>query len=153
MYRILPWSRGDLLQAVLDCQLSGLRLQGGGARRGEPSESELRRKLVAYLNDGIGFIELADGRPTRTFDTIVDAAGYIGTDSEAGWVYLTAEKVNSIIGTGRNAASLKRRLQDEGHLGKAKQGGFVVQRKIYAGGKGNENFAWVYAFSPALLEE
>ena len=62
---------------------------------------------MAYLANSREFVDLADGRPTRTFDTIVDTAGYIGTDSEAGWLYLNAEKVNSIIGTGRNAASLK----------------------------------------------
>ena len=151
-YRILPRSEKSLLQAILNCQLSGLRLQADTARRGEPSESELRRKLVAYLHAGSEFIDLADGRPSRTFDTIVDAGGYIGTDDEGGWLYLTSRKVSEVIGDGYNAVSLKRRLQEEGHLRKAKQGGFVVQRKIYSGGKGNENFAWVYAFSPALVE-
>jgi putative DNA primase/helicase len=151
-YRILPWARRELLQAVLDCHLSGLRLQAGRPSTSEPSETELRRALVAYLANSREFVDLADGRPTRTFASIVDVAGFVGTDEEAGWLYLTARKVNEVIGDGPNALSLKRQLQNGGNLAKAKQGGFVVQRKIYSGGKGNENFAWVYAFSPDLLE-
>jgi hypothetical protein len=133
--------------------LSGLRLQANRPTHGELSEVELRRKLVAHLAEGCGFIDLADGRPIRRFAEFVDAGGYIGTDEEAGWLYVNAEKVNSIIGNGRNAASLKRRLQDEGNMSRAKQGGFVVQRKIYSGGERNANFAWVCAFNPALLEQ
>jgi uncharacterized protein (DUF927 family) len=151
-YRILPWSHEDLLGAILDCHLSGLRLQADRPFRGEPSEAELRRNLVAYLVDRRGFVDLADGRPKRRSDIAASAGGYIGAEDEAGWLYLTARKVSDIIGDGPHAASLKRRLQNEGNLGKAKQGGFVVQRKIYSGGKGNENFAWVHAFSPVLFE-
>jgi hypothetical protein len=35
-------------------------------------------------------------------------------------------------------------------MAKPKQG-FVVQRRIFRGGKGNKNFAWVCAFSPAIV--
>jgi len=151
-YRILPWDQEDLLKAILDCQISSLRLQANRATRGEPSEQELRRRLVGYLGRDHEFIDLADGRPVRAFVSAVDPSGYIGTDDEAGWIYVTADKVDSIIGRGLNALSLKRRLQDEGNLKRANQGGFVVQRKIYSGGKGNANFAWVCAFNPALVE-
>lgn len=151
-FGILPWSREDLLAAILECHLSGLRFQAHRRISSEQNEAELRQKLISHLADSGSFVDLADGRPMRIFDAVVDPAGYVGTDAEAGWLYLTAAKVRSIIGEGPAAISLKRRLQSEGNLLRPKQGGFVVQRKIYSGGKGNENFAWVYAFNPALLE-
>ncbi|RXH02196.1 DUF927 domain-containing protein [Bradyrhizobium vignae] len=151
-YRILLWEKEALLGAILDCHLSGLRLQADRRALGEPSEGELRRKLVAYLSDRHPFVDLAGCRPTKGSDAATSAGGYVGTDEEEGWLYLTARKVSEVVGDGPNASSLKRRLQNEGNLRRSKQGGFVVQRKIYSGGKGNENFAWVYAFSPAVLQ-
>jgi putative DNA primase/helicase len=151
-YRILLWEREVLLRAILNCHLSGLRLQADRRALGEPSEGELRRKLVAYLSDRRRFVDLAGCRPTKGSDAATSAGGYIGTDEEEGWLYLTARKVSEVVGDGPNAASLKRRLQSEGNLRLSRQGGFVVQRKIYSSGKGNENFAWVYAFNPDVLQ-
>jgi hypothetical protein len=62
----------------------------------------------------------------------------------------TDKRVNAVIGKGSSATSLKKHLLAEKLMAKPKQG-FVVQRRIFRGGKGNKNFAWVCAFSPAIV--
>ena len=152
-YGILPWSRDDLLEAILGCHLDGLRLVVDHPIRRELTQAELRSRLVKYLAERRDFIDLADGRPKKGSEAAAGAGGYIGSDEEKGWLYLTVKKVVEVIGDGVNATSLKRQLQHEGNLLRAKQGGFVVQRKVYSGGTGNENFGWVCAFNPALIEQ
>jgi len=111
----------------------------------------LRAKLIGYLREAGGsFVDLGERRPRLGSVGLEDAAGYVGTDNEAGWFYLTDKRVNAIIGKNPSAISLKRRLFTENLMAKPKQG-FVVQRKIFRGGKGNKNFAWVCAFNPAIV--
>jgi putative DNA primase/helicase len=150
-YGILPWSKGDLLKAILECQLAGLRQLAREPRGGEPTEAALRAKLIGYLREAGGsFADLGERRPRLGRVGLEDAAGYVGTDNEAGWFYLTAQRLNAIIGNGTNATTLKRRLIAQSLMAQPKQG-FVVQRKIFRGGKGNKNFAWVFAFNPAIV--
>jgi uncharacterized protein (DUF927 family) len=151
-YGILPWSKKRLLKAILECQLAGLRQLAREPRGGEHTEATLRAKLVGYLRDtGGSFVDLGERRPKLGRVGLEDAAGYLGTDNEVGWFYLTAKRLNAIIGNGENATALKRRLIAQRFMAKPKQG-FVVQRKIFTGGKGNQNFAWVCAFKPAIIE-
>jgi hypothetical protein len=150
-YRILLWSSKQLLQAILDCQLTGLRQLTREPPTGVPGAATLRTKLVSYLRDNCrSFVNLGSHRPRKAADDLEDAAGYFGTDREAGWFYLTDQRVKAIIGNGPNAVAMKRRLLAEGLMARPKQG-FVVQRKIFTGGKGNQNYAWVCAFKPAII--
>jgi uncharacterized protein (DUF927 family) len=152
-YKILPWSKRRLLEAILDCQLAGLRQLAREPRTTPASEAALRTKLVEYLRDKRkSFVDLGSRRPRKGVDDLEAAAGYVGTDREARWLYLTDKKVKAIIGKGPNATALKEHLLAEGHMAKPKQG-FVVQRKIFTGGKGNQNYAWVCAFAPAILPD
>jgi len=151
-YGILPWSKKQLLEAILECHLAGLRQLAHASRGGEPSEASLRAKLVAYLRENGGsFVDLEDRRPRLGRVGLQDAPGYLGTDTEAGWFYLTDKRLATIIGKGPSATSLKRRLLTESLMAKPKKEGFVVQRKIFRGGEGSKNFAWVCAFSPAII--
>jgi putative DNA primase/helicase len=150
-YGILPWSKRRLLAAILECHLAGLRQLAHASRAGEPTEASLRAKLVGYLRENRGsFVDLEDRRPRLGRVGLEDATGYLGTDTEAGWFYLTDKRVNAVIGKGSSATSLKKHLLAEKLMAKPKQG-FVVQRRIFRGGKGNKNFAWVCAFSPAIV--
>jgi putative DNA primase/helicase len=150
-YGILPWSRRRLLQAILDCQLAGLRLLAQEPSAGEPSEAAIRGKLVRYFVDHKDdFLDLANERPKLGKADLEAVAGYIGCDEEAGWFYLTHNQLKTIIGNGRNSVSLKNHLMGEGLMAKPSEG-FVVQRKIFSGGKGNKNYAWVAAFNPSLI--
>jgi len=151
-YGILPWSRKRLLLAILYCQLAGLRQLAREPRTGEPSEAALRTKLVGYLRDKReSFADLGSRRPRKGVADLEDAAGYLGSDREAGWYYLTDKKLRTIIGNGPNAVALKGRLLEQNLMAKPKQG-FVIQRKIFAGGKGNQNYAWVCAFKPEIVD-
>jgi hypothetical protein len=108
--------------------------------------------LVGYLRDNReSFVDLGVRRPRKGVDDLEDVAGYLGTDREAGWFYLTDKKIKAVIGNGPNAVVLKERLLAEGLMVRPKQG-FVVQRRIFTGGKGNQNYAWVCAFKPALVD-
>jgi putative DNA primase/helicase len=150
-YRILPWSKKRLLRAILECHLAGLRQLDCESRSGEPSETALRLKLTAYLRDNrASFVDLGRRRPKLGEGGLDDAVGYIGCGDEAGWLYLSHKQVKAIVGTGPTAASLKRHLVAEGMMAKPKQG-FVVQRRIFRGGKGSQPYAWVCAFNPAII--
>jgi hypothetical protein len=96
-------------------------------------------------------MDLAVHRPKHGRDNFGDAAGYVGCGEEVGWLYLSHKQVTAIIGNSPNATFLKQHLLEQGILAPPKQGGFVVQRKIFTGGKGNQNYAWVCAFNSSIL--
>jgi len=50
-YKIFPWDRDELLQAILSCQLDGLRSAKAKHLEIDASVSGLRRKLIAYFRD------------------------------------------------------------------------------------------------------
>jgi len=50
-YKIFPWDRDELLQAILSCQLDGLRAAKTERLATDTSVSALRRKLITYLQD------------------------------------------------------------------------------------------------------
>jgi putative DNA primase/helicase len=163
-YSILPWSRKQLLKAILRCQLDQLRL-GDAVDQGAASQgTSLRTKLAQYLNDNHRkFMDLKTKRPTLG-SNIEAVPGYIDLINGQTWYYLTSKKLIAIIGRGDNAAKLKRELASEGLLdqqkptgaqekGQKKEPKFVVQRRIFVGGKGTKNYRWVHAFSAKLREE
>jgi hypothetical protein len=81
--------------------LAGLR-QLAREPRTRPSEAALRAKLIGYLRDNRkSFVDLGSRRPKNGVDDLEAAAGYVGSDREAGWLYLTDKKVKAVIGMDR----------------------------------------------------
>jgi putative DNA primase/helicase len=152
-YGILPWNRKKLLKAILRCQLDQPRL-GDTADHGTASTvTSQRAKLAQYLNDNNKkFKNLKNKRLSYRKDDIEAFPGYRDQINGQTWYYLTAKKLIAIIGRGRDAKKLKQELASEGLLAKTGEK-FVVQRRIFDGGKGNQNFAWVNAFDPVLCHE
>ena len=150
-YKILPYRPQDLLQAILACQLDGLRQLSSNPTVGEPNESALRTKLTSYLRDNrSSFMDLGLSRPRKGIDDLDAVPGYVGCNKEKGWLYLTDKKLKVVIGTSSNAVALKQSLIQEALMENQKQG-FVVQRRIFTGGTGTQNYAWVCAFKPMIL--
>jgi putative DNA primase/helicase len=144
-YEIVPWSRKRILKAILSCQLDQLRQadDDGGAAT---SPENLRGKLVQYLNDHHAeFMYLNKKRPQLGSDRIDAVPGYREKRKGQRWCYLTADRLKAIIGRGTAANTLKTQLVAEGLMDRS-PGRWVVQRTIFAGGKGNDNCAWVHAF-------
>jgi uncharacterized protein (DUF927 family) len=152
-YGILPWSRKRLLRAIVSCQLGQLRQTDDEDERGIPTTESLRVKLVQYLNDHhTKFMHLNKKRPQLGTDKIDSVPGYRDKIKGERWYYLTADQLKTIIGAGESARVLKQTLVTEGLLAQKTKGKFVVQRKIFSGGKRNKNHAWVYAFKVDILK-
>ena len=146
-YDILPWNQKRLLRAILSCQLDQIRQVDDDADSAGPSSESLRAKLLQYFNDHYAeFIYLYKKRPRLGTDKIDSVPGYRDKIKGERWYYLTADQLKTIIGTGESARVLKQTLVTEGLLAQKTKGKFVVQRKIFSGGKRNENYAWVHAF-------
>jgi len=144
-----------LLQAVLSCQLDGLRYSKVAAEQADTSVAGLRRKLVQYLRNRRGeFKDLDKAMPRRlglgrhTFGSV---PGYKATFKGLKWYYLTADQLKAIIGGGENAKGLKQELSKEGLLATRPNGKYLVQRPIFSG-KGNEGYEWVHAFRAKILQ-
>lgn len=154
-FGILPWGRRSLLRAILSCQLDGLRHASKDDEGIEPSVADLLAKLAQYLKAHHSeFMYLNKKRPLKGTDKIDSVPGYRAKVNGTRWYYLTAGQLEGVIGTGPNANSVKHRLANEGLLDRPKnKNKFVVQRRIFRGGKGNKNYAWVHAIDAAILKK
>jgi hypothetical protein len=85
-------------------------------------------------------------------DDIELPQGYSDEINGRVWHCLTSKKLTKIIGRNKEATSLKQQLVSEGLMCQTSNK-TMVQRRIFDGGKGNKNFAWVHAFSPAICDE
>ena len=150
-YGVFHWSRKELLKAVLSCQLDGLRLTAASVPKFEPTPEILKERLVVYIRDNRSrFADLNDQRP-QLGATQEDIPGYTATHKGTDWFYLTKPQVEQIIGDGPNAQQALRQLIDDKLIAQPKRG-YVVQRSIFKGGRGNQNFRWVVAFRSAFVE-
>jgi putative DNA primase/helicase len=151
-YGILLWNRKKLLKAILSCQLDQLRFGDAVDQSADP-EAALRTKLAQYLHDNhSNFVNLQTKHLTFGTDNIEAFPGYGDQINGQTWYYLTAKKLSEIIGAGSAAKKLKQELASKGLLAKTGQK-FVVQRRIFDGGKRGENHRWVHAFNPVLCGE
>jgi hypothetical protein len=151
-YGVVPWNRRRILKAVLCCQLDQLRQPEDIEDCSAPSPRTLRIKLAQYLNDNRPeFMHLNKKRPRFGIDKIDAVPGYREKRKGERWYYLTDDRLKTIIGTGYSASALKQALATEGLLDQKKDK-LVVQRKIFVGGKRNQNYAWVHAFKADLLK-
>lgn len=150
-YGILPWSRKELLRAILSCQLDGLRHVDDDPLAS--AVTALRATLAKYLADNRkAFVQLSKKRPRLGQDDIDAVPGYSEKRKGQRWFYLTSACLDKIIGRGATAGALKHLLAKDGLLDKTKDR-FVVQRHIFKGGKGNQNHQWVHALKAKLAKE
>jgi putative DNA primase/helicase len=152
-YGILPWDRDDLLQAVLSCQLHGLRYSQTKNQQADTSVAGLREKLVRYLADNRDqFWDLDEKMPPLGTHTFGSAPGYFATFKNREWFYLTTDQLKAIIGSGDNADQLKDHLVAESLLGTSTEE-YLVQRRIFSNAKGNKGHRWVHAFRAKILQD
>jgi putative DNA primase/helicase len=150
---ILPWNRKKLLRAILSCELDQLRQPDEDEDSTAPPPETLRAKLVQYLNDNRkNFMNLNKKRPRYTRDKLDAAPGYRAKEKGQRWYYVTADQLKAIIGTRDGARAVKQMLAKEGLLEQKKKK-FVVQRRIFVGGKGRDNYAWVHAIKADILKK
>jgi putative DNA primase/helicase len=145
-YGIFTWRRKDLLRAILSCQLDGLV-----AARKTDQATDLRQKLVDHLvQNQPRFMELNGARPSATTHTFGSVPGYVQTHRGESWIYLTSDQLKKVIGTGKAARRLKKRLVDEGLMASTGKRA-LVQRPIFKA-KRNKGYRWVHAFRASLVE-
>jgi putative DNA primase/helicase len=152
-YDLVPWTEKQLLDAVLSCQLDGLRHSKVQDEQADTSVSGLRRKLVRYLTDHRKeFRNLDRKMPRPGKHTFGSVPGYFATFKGKKWFYVTADHLKAIIGTGGNVEELKKELSKNGNLATTPNGKYVVQRQIFAA-KGNKGHKWVHAFRAKILQD
>ena len=79
-YKIFLWDRDELLQAILSCQLDGLRAAKAEHLATDPSVSGLRQKLVEFLRDHRReFMNLDEDKPHLGTHQFGSVPGYIAT--------------------------------------------------------------------------
>jgi hypothetical protein len=145
-YGLVPWTKKELLDAVLCCQLDGLRYA--------QTVAGLRRKLVQYLADNREkFWNLAEKMPRldgkHKFGSV---PGYSARFKGKRWLYVTSDKLKAVIGTGQKAAQLKADLVKNSLLARGSTRKDLVQRKIFPL-KGNKGHRWVHAFRAKILSK
>jgi hypothetical protein len=149
-YGVFLLPRKKLLAAVLRCQLDGLRVSVVTNNIPAPS---LKEKLIGYLQQRKAeFMDLDAGRPRPESHEFGGVPGYVATYRRDSWLYLTAEQLNSIIGTGEKASDFKKELVAADLLDATKDR-FVVQRPIYSGLKGNKGWCSVHALKATILDD
>jgi putative DNA primase/helicase len=153
-YKIFLWDRDELLQAILSCQLDGLRAAKTERLATDTSVSGLRRKLVTFLQDHQSeFLDLRKAMPRLKGHTFGSVPGYVASFKDKKWFYLTADQLGGIIGPGNDAVRLKKELVQTGMLASRANGKCLVQRPIFSGAKGNKGHKWVHAFRARLLKQ
>jgi len=153
-HKIFPWDRDELLQAILSCQLDGLRAAKAQHAETETSGSGLRRKLVEHLRERRSqFMDLDKDKPRVGEHKFGSVPGYVASFKGKKWFYLTDDRLGGIIGTGTDAVGLKKELVDEGLMAPGPGGRYVVQRPIFSGAKGNKGWHQVHAFRARLLKQ
>lgn len=142
------------MQAVIACQLDGLRYSQVKHKQADTSALGLQRKLVRYLADNRNtFRDLDKNMPQLGAHKFGSAPGYLVTFKGKKWFYLTADQLKAIIGTGEKADQLKADLVADGLMDRASTGKYLVQRLIFSGAKGNKGYRWVHALRAKILKE
>src|SRR5262249_40318890 len=114
-YGIVPWSRKQILRAILKCELDQLRQPDESLDTSRPSVETLRSNLVKFLTaNGKAFMNLRVQQPQYARDDIDAVPGYRKKVKRQRWFYLTAKRLDAIIGTGVHARPLKQALVTEG---------------------------------------
>jgi putative DNA primase/helicase len=76
-YKVVPWSRNQILRAILKCELDQLRQPEESSDTSDPSVETLRSKLVKFLKDNkAGLMNLKAKRPRYKREDIDAVPGY-----------------------------------------------------------------------------
>jgi putative DNA primase/helicase len=146
-YKIFLWSRKDLLKAVLSCQMDTLIAFAGHSL--DPV-SKLQKQLVDYLSrNRAQFVNLDSSKPSLGEHKFGSVLGYTHTHNGVDWIYLTSDKLDELIGVGKQARRFKQKLVQQKLMASSSENRFVVQRPIFAA-KGNKGYRWVHAFKACL---
>jgi putative DNA primase/helicase len=149
-YGVFPLERKQLLTAILRCQLDSLQANFVTKKAVAPS---LKEKLIDYLHrQRTEFMDLDTSRPALGTHEFGSVPGYAATFKGDKWLYLTADQLDKLIGTGKKVKALKKQLAAAGSLATTATHRFVVQRPIFSGAKGNKGFRSVYAFRASILQ-
>jgi hypothetical protein len=152
-YGLVPWTEKELLQAILCCQLDGLRYSQTKNQQADTSVAGLRGKLVRYLADNRDqFKNMDENMPAMGTHEFGSVRGYCATFKGEKWLYLHADQLKTIIGSGKNADQLKADLVADGLLNQASNGKYLIQRPVFAA-KGNKGYRWVHAFRAKILQD
>jgi putative DNA primase/helicase len=155
-YNLVPWTDKELLDAVLSCQVDGLRYSQSQHHEADTSADGLRRELVRYFKENRKSFRNLDAKMPRlgkSKHTFGSGQGYFATFKGKKWFYLTADRLKAIIGTDSNADDLKKQLGVGRLLDRASTGKYLVQRPIFSGAKGNKGHKWVHAFRAKILQD
>jgi hypothetical protein len=76
--------------------------------------------------------------------------GYAHTHNGEDWLYLTSDQLKALVGTGKAAGKLKKKLVEDRWMATSDNRA-LVQRPIFRA-KGNKGYRWVHAFRVSLLE-
>jgi len=146
-YGIFTWDRKDLLRAILSCQLDGLTV----ARGKTDQATDLRQTLLDHLDQvRLQMTDLNGGLLSAKSHTFGSVPGYTHKHKGEDWLYLTSDQLKTVIGTGKAAGRLKKRLVDDGLMASTGKRA-IVQRPIFKA-KGNKGYRWVHAFRASLVE-
>jgi hypothetical protein len=95
------------------------------------------------------FWNLDKNKPSRKRHLLGSAPGYSQTFKGRKWLCLTSDQLKAIIGTGHDAAELKRQLVTHGIMATTGHR-HLVQRPVFRC-TGNKGYRWVHAFRERLL--
>jgi hypothetical protein len=151
---VLDWNWRALEEAVLSCELDGLKPKVAVE---ESTYIAASKKLADYFKRNKAKAmdlrkRVADPK-THTFRSV---PYYIASFRGHSYCYLTAEAMRSIFGVGPSATRYKQSLVDGGRLDVSSggRGGrrFVVERRIFAG-KGKNGMEYVHAIKTGPLKK
>jgi putative DNA primase/helicase len=153
---VLDWNRAALGEAVMSCQLDGLK-EVPATKKGNPVAAAKEKSILAMDKKLVRFLSHNQAkamtlRAKKFADPNTHKFGsvpyYIAKHKGHKYWYFTAETLKSAIGVGEGASQYKQSLADRGRLDVSTggKGGrrFVVERRIFPG-KGKEGMKWVHA--------
>jgi hypothetical protein len=151
-YGLLPWSRKQLLRAILSCQLDQPPpTETTTLNSGNPVDN-LRQTLVNYLRERRGeFMDLDNNKPRLGPHVFGSVPGYSATFKTRKWLYLTDAQLRGILGTGPDVKRLKATLSQEDLMARTAKGRFLVQRPVFTGARGNKGHRRVHAFDARII--
>ena len=153
-YRVFSWDQAELLQAILACQLDGLRLAKAEHLARDRSVPGLHRKLIAYLlRHRSKFLNLNKSKLGPGAHKPGSAPGYVARFKGQNWFYLTSPQLRKIIGNDTNAKSLRKELVTRKLMDRSSSSRDLVQRPFFSGVRGNKGHVWVHAFRSRILEQ
>jgi putative DNA primase/helicase len=150
---VLDWNRSALGEAILRCQLDGLKPR---LTKQDSAILETGKKLLHYLQkQEASSINLRKQYADPNKHTFGSVPYYKAKHKGHTYWYLTADALKSIIGTGAAASAYKQYLEKRGRLDVSSggKGGrrFVVERRIFIG-KGKQGWRSVHAIRTQPLK-